>query len=557
MKQTIIILCLALMPLFSWSRSRKEVKAEPVRPALSQEQIMEFDSLYFGALSCNLQGRPADAFEWVEKALAVDSLSAPALYLRSRLYRAAHNPNGLRDAVQAASIDTTNYWYGQLLGELYLERGRFDLAIPCYERLKRQNPNKPDPCYVLAELYMRQDSLGKCLSILDRIEELDGVNPNLTLQKFYILKEQGKTEEAFDEYRKLIKRYPFDISYRLQMGELQMKSGMIPQAKETYDEAAKIDPDNAYLWVAQSNYYSITGNQVAADSLVQQALTNVNLDVPTKIDILTEYLKTSLRKVAKEKKQANDTTAIELPGVDSLFQTVAMMHPTAAEVYDLHSDYLSAIGHDSLARQQMQFAVDLKPSEARYWAKLLNFTARADDFAAVFRIADEAQKLHPSLTEIYLTKAYAYNRLDKKDSTLVTYQEALANIDQKQADLISSLYGYMGDIYHEMNNMEECYKCYDKSLQYNDRNYTVLNNYAYFLCEDGGDLMKAESMAAKVIQQYPDEPTYLDTYAWIFYLQGNYTLAKFYQQKAMDKSGDHPGPELVKHYDAILKALNE
>ena len=64
-------------------------------------------------------------------------------------------------------------------------------------------------------------------------------------------------------------------------------------------------------------------------------------------------------------------------------------------------------------------------------------------------------------------------------------------------------------------------------------------------------------MAAKVVQQYPDEPTYLDTYAWIYYLQGNYMLAKFYQQRAMDKSGDHPTEELKQHYEAILKALEE
>ena len=557
MKQTIIILCLALMPLFSWSRSRKEVKAEPVRPALSQEQIMEFDSLYFGALSCNLQGRPADAFEWVEKALAVDSLSAPALYLRSRLYRAAHNPNGLRDAAKAVALDSTNYWYGQQLGELYLERGRFDLAIPCYERLRRQHPTKPDPCYVLAELYMRQDSLDRCLAILDCIEELDGVNPNLTLQKFYILKEQGKTEAAFDEYRKLIKRYPFDISYRLQLGELQMKSGMIAEAKGTYDEAAKIDPDNAYLWVAQSNYYSITGNGAAADSLVRQALLNANLDVPTKIDILSDYLKNSLRKVAKEKETAHDTTAIELPGVDTLFQMVAAMHPTSPEIYDLHSDYLSAISKDSLACIQMRFAVDLKPSEARYWTKLLGRVASLNDFDGVHRVSNEAKKLHPSLPEIYLLHGMAYVMQSQIDSALLVYQEALANIDPKQADIISRIYGNMGDIYHELGDKEQCYKCFDKALQYNDRNFTVLNNYAYFLCLEGGDLMKAESMAAKVIQQYPDEPTYLDTYAWIFYLQGNYSLAKFYQQKAMDKSGDHPSEELVKHYDAILKAQSQ
>lgn len=554
----LLILCLAFLPVLAWARKKAQVqKTDPMHVILTEQQQLQFDSLYFEAISRNFQGKPGEALDLVNEALQLDSLSAPALYLRGKLYSAARNPNGLRDVELAAQIDTTNFWYTATLGTLYLDRGRFDLAIPCYERLVRQYPDKSEPYYNLAELYIRIDSMQRCLPVLDKIEELEGVSPNLTLQKFYILRELGKVEEAFDEYGKLIRRYPYDISYRLQLGDLQMKSGMIPAARQTYEDAAKIDPDNAYLWIAQSNYYSITGNQRAADSLVHNALLNVNLDIATKINILTEYLKTTLRKVAIEKQNAKDTTAIALPGVDSLFQTIAIMHPTAPEVYDLHSDYLSAISHDSLAMVQMRFAVDLKPSEPKYWAKLLNYAAQASQLDEVIRLSAEAQRLHPSLVEIYLTRAFAYTRLNQNDSVLVTYQQALVSIPAKESNTLSRIYGYMGDIYHEMNNIEQCYYCYDQALKYNDRNFTVLNNYAYFICLDGGDLNKAESMAAKVVQQFPDEPTYIDTYAWIYYLQGNYTLAKFYQQRAIDKAGENVSAELMLHYNAILKALNE
>lgn len=554
----LLIFCLVFLPLVAWARKKAQAPVTaPLQVSLTADQRILFDSLYFEALSLNLQSKPGEALDWVIEALKVDSLSAPALYLRGKLYSAGRNPNGLRDVEMASQIDTTNYWYTSTLGELYLERGRFDLAIPCYERLTRQYPDKSDPYYHLAELYIRIDSLDHCLTMLDKIEELDGVNPNLTLQKFYILREQGKVEAAFDEYGKLIRRYPFDITYRLQLGDLQMKSGMIPAARQTYEDAAKIDPDNAYLWIAQSNYYSITGNQRAADSLVHNALLNVNLDIATKINILTEYLKTTLRKVALEKQSAKDTTDIDLPGVDSLFQTIAVMHPTASEVYDLHSDYLSAISRDSLAMIQMRFAVDLKPSEPKYWTKLLNYAAQASQLDEVLHLADEAKRLHPTLLDIYLTKAFVFARRSQNDSILTAYKEALAVIPLNESNTISRIYGYMGDVYHEIDDKAKCYECYDMALKYNDRNYTVLNNYAYFICLDGGDLNKAESMAAKVVQQYPDEPTYIDTYAWIYYLQGNYTLAKFYQQRAIDKAGENASSELLMHYNAILKALNE
>ena len=84
----LLILCLALLPLVALARksSRGGTSANaPIRPTLSERETLAFDSLYFEALSLNLQERSADAFERVNGALAIDSLSAPAHFLRSRL----------------------------------------------------------------------------------------------------------------------------------------------------------------------------------------------------------------------------------------------------------------------------------------------------------------------------------------------------------------------------------------------------------------------------------------------------------------------------------------
>lgn len=42
-------------------------------------------------------------------------------------------------------------------------------------------------------------------------------------------------------------------------------------------------------------------------------------------------------------------------------------------------------------------------------------------------------------------------------------------------------------------------------------------------------------MSAQCIKLEPDNATYLDTYAWIFFVQGNYTLAKIYIESALEK----------------------
>ena len=99
--------------------------------------------------------------------------------------------------------------------------------------------------------------------------------------------------------------------------------------------------------------------------------------------------------------------------------------------------------------------------------------------------------------------------------------------------------------------MDQTYKAYDEALKYNDNNIVVLNNYAYFLSLDKKDLKKAERMSAQCIKLEPDNATYLDTYAWIFFVQGNYTLAKIYIESALEKDKTKSA-ELVDHYGDIL-----
>ena len=52
-----------------------------------------------------------------------------------------------------------------------------------------------------------------------------------------------------------------------------------------------------------------------------------------------------------------------------------------------------------------------------------------------------------------------------------------------------------------------------------------LNNYAYFLSLKSEQLDKAEEMSYRAVRAEPKNSTYLDTYAWIMFMQGKYDEA--------------------------------
>lgn len=79
---------------------------------------------------------------------------------------------------------------------------------------------------------------------------------------------------------------------------------------------------------------------------------------------------------------------------------------------------------------------------------------------------------------------------------------------------------------------------FELSLKHNPENVSTLNNYAYYLCENPGkdaeaDYRRAEEMSAATIKAEPENPVYLDTYAWCLYRLKRYAEAKIYMDEAM------------------------
>ena len=160
-------------------------------------------------------------------------------------------------------------------------------------------------------------------------------------------------------------------------------------------------------------------------------------------------------------------------------------------------------------------------------------------------------ELFPESPEYYFYLGIAYYQQQKYQEALNTYYAGLNIIPKENLPLKSDFYGQIGDIYYQMGQLDQAYKAYDEALKYNDKNVVVLNNYSYFLSLEKKDLKKAERMSALCIMLEPDNATYLDTYAWSFFVQGNYTLAKIYIESALEKDKTKSA-ELVDHYGDIL-----
>lgn len=122
---------------------------------------------------------------------------------------------------------------------------------------------------------------------------------------------------------------------------------------------------------------------------------------------------------------------------------------------------------------------------------------------------------------------------------------------------MSNFLSSYADALHEAGEKQRAYALYDSALVYTPGNVVCLNNYAYFLSVDGARLDDAARMSRMVLKIEPDNPTYIDTYAWILFRQKHYEEARVQIDKALEKMGkDEPESSLLEHAGDIYWHLN-
>lgn len=113
----------------------------------------------------------------------------------------------------------------------------------------------------------------------------------------------------------------------------------------------------------------------------------------------------------------------------------------------------------------------------------------------------------------------------------------------------------LASIHEKMNNTDLAFKLYEYTLNLDKNNPLVNNNYAYLLAEKDLELDKALNMSKLALSIEPENPSYLDTYAWVLYKMANYEEALIFIKKALNYF--EGSTEVFDHLGDIYIKLNE
>ncbi|HIZ85297.1 MAG TPA: tetratricopeptide repeat protein [Candidatus Coprenecus stercoravium] len=511
--------------------------------AAVQKDSVSADDYFIEGVRLYCAGEDKEAAEMFSRCLELEPDNDAALYYTAMLSLSADSSVEASAYLdKAISLSPENQWYRLMLARLYAGTGDIGPAVSIYDSLIAGNPGKSDYYYELIELYVKNSELDKALETLDQVELLKGATELTGNARYEILGMQGRYDEAKDVLKKMDEDFPSSRTAMI-LGDLYKAKYDDSTALHYYNRSIELNPDFTPAYFGMAEIYRIRRDFYNFFKYLNKFLCDPMMDPQLKTNYIEEII------------FASGLVPVFRPQVDTLVENTMAANPADTSVLTMAGLYFIAVDSVDkgmeILRVNIEHNPDAKSPRAAYMGQLYG-RQKWDELAAA---AEETIEKFPQDFMLREFLAIAYWRQDKAKEAVEVYNDILRLIPSGHPMLINC-YAAMGDLYYETGNRRKAYSCYEKGLRIDDSFCPILNNYAYFLSEEGRNLKKALEMSRKTIISEPENATYLDTYGWLLYLTGDYEEARDYLKKAMIYGGKESAV-ILDHYAEALFALKD
>lgn len=477
---------------------------------ITAEEQMRLDYYLYAALDASDRKEHAKAYFMLELCHQIDPTNPTVCSMIGAYQQSLYGVERALPLLKTAYEGSPSDYYYRYVTTAY-EAGQHSTAIKVLQQMEKRQPRDIDILELHEQILLREKKYKQALAIRDKVDKLTG---EPTVQSVYARYEtyrsMGKNDQALKVLDDYLSRNPND-------GRMQ---------------AMRTDID---LQAALQH-----GDSERERELLFRQLHNNDVSLRNKLRLLSQHSQ-ALGFTAAEKRLA--------------LQDLREQYPFEQEIYQALLDHERQSGNAQAALEVGRTMLTMNPTDSQLREQVADLmrddvTVTPEEFAAFI---DQSYTILPDDPKWGYFKAMLCMQRQDTDSALIVLSHALEYAREPMVRL-ELLVSY-GDMLGFKERYEEAFAAYDEALQLAPDHLGVLNNYAWSLAISGGDLKRAEKMSQRTIQKEANNPTYLDTYAWILHLQGQDALALFYIKKAMEYMQDRTDDTINSHYETIRQAI--
>ncbi len=486
----------------------------------------------------------AKALVLFKKAAEVDRLNAAAHFKISQVNEKMGNlVDALENSIIATDLRPDNKYYQAQKASMFARLNEFEKAAEIYRYMISNLDGTDEYLFELAAIYLYQQDYDKAIDTYNEIEEAYGISEELVVQKQTVYLEEDKIDEALAEGARLIEEFPGEERYVLRQMELLTDNGREDAARSLANDFLENYNNSGTVRLALSRMQMENNSGQAVEGMenMEQAFADPDVDVGTKVAMLAEY------------RQNVPTTDLGENGI-KLARLLTQVHPRSGAAWAVRGDIYQAVGEKAKAKDAYVKALEFEPGNLQLWQNSLQLLTELNRPDSVLLIAEEALEVYPNQAVIYYYNGLGLLRKRQYEEATYVLEQG-KRLSGSNLQLIAVFNGLLGEAYNGTGEFEKSDRAFEATLENDPENYSVMNNYSYFLALRGEKLDRAESLSELAVKKNPDNIQFLDTYAWVLFNRNKYKDAARVMEKVF-KAGNVSAVH-YEHYGDILFKLGE
>lgn len=544
----VITIAVGIIPAVSFAQKNKRDSS-----AVASGKTRDAESFFTEGEKHFILENYTKALIYYQKSLEINPNNATVHYkIAEALAQSDKQEDKLKASIsieRALALEKKNKYFYLLAAKLYSDLTQFDKAAQVYETMFKQLPESQEHLYELAAIYQYAGQKEDAIRVYTRAETFSGINEISSLQKTRLYFELSQTEDAIREGEKLIDAFPDEEQFIVAVAETVSQYGFKEKAIGYLEKfiAENKPASNAQMLLA--GLYRDTNQEDKARQLLMASFNDPDLELNSKLIVLGTYNSELNQARIKKQPDANkEKFALEL-------LTILRKHyPEQENVHVLGGDLYLTLDQKSDAQKEYLEAIRYGSTSFQVWQNLLYLDMQLEQYENAALHSEQAMEYHPNQAMVYYFNGLANIRRKQ-------YREAAQSLEQAKklagtnTAMIGEINGLLGEAYHGLKQYEKSDLAYEDALAYNASNENVLNNYSFYLAVRRVNLDKAEKMSGQLLKNNPNNPAYLDTYAWVLFAREKYRDARKAIEKAITA-----GPATAtyfEHYGDILYKLGD
>ena len=538
------IVIIIILSFWIQSCSKKTALSRGEKIITEKYDSTAFDYVFTEAMKQKFMGNPGDALKYLEQCIKINPKSDAAYYEMAQIaLMLGDRNNGKKFALKAASLNERNIWYLTFIANIYFEGKIIDSAIIYYEKAVRYFPEKDNVKLNLANIYSEKGQYDKAAEIYAYFEKKYGTNEATSLSIIKNLINSGNLKKAEEKVNELIKKSPDEVLYNGLLAEIYRISGEKDKAISIYEKMLEKEPGNPQTLLSLSDFLI---NEKQYDDLfpiLNKIILNDSISKENKIALFSKII--SDTSLLKSRAKEIEISLIVLEADNKKDNIIMLLRP---ELYQNQNNFSKAI-------TQLEEIIANQPENYYAWERVLILYSEEKDWDKLLLKGEEcATKFNRSFVAKVL---YANAAMEKGKLTVAEEELRKAKIlAGADTGMLIQVLVMDADVLYRQKEYSKSFGTFREALKIKPEDVMILNNYAYYLAEQGQELKEAEKMAKMVIEKEKGNATYLDTYAWVLYKRGRYKEAEKIMEEVINKEGKSDA-EYYEHQGYIMKALGK